>query len=60
MYKFGRHYSSSFLFQILDKPIPPVRRESADIQYGYIKGFVNLTCEAEAQPPATFKWYVVK
>lgn len=32
-------------------------RQSADIQYGYIKGFVNLTCEAEAAPPATFKWY---
>lgn len=34
-----------------------MRRESADIQYGYVKGFVNLTCEAEAQPSATFKWY---
>lgn len=28
-----------------DKPIDPIRRESADIQYGYIKGSVNLTCE---------------
>lgn len=44
-------------FKFIDKPILPVRRESADIQYGYMKGFVNLTCEAEAQPPATFKWY---
>lgn len=33
-----------------------MRRESADIQYGYMKGFVNVTCEAEAEPPATFNW----
>lgn len=32
-------------------------RESADIQYGYIKGYVNITCKAEAEPPATFTWY---
>lgn len=35
----------------------PVRRESADVQYGYLKGFVNVTCEAEAEPPATFMWH---
>ena len=34
-----------------------MRRESADIQYGYLKGYVNITCEAEAEPPATFRWY---
>lgn len=44
-------------YYFADKPIAPERRESADVQYGYIKGFVNLTCEAEAQPPAMFKWY---
>lgn len=25
--------------------------------YGYIKGYVNLTCEAEAEPKAEFFWY---
>lgn len=40
-----------------DKPVAPIHRESADIQYGYIKGYVNVTCEAEAEPPATFRWY---
>lgn len=40
-----------------DKPVAPIRREAADIQYGYLKGFVNITCEAEAEPPATFRWY---
>lgn len=40
-----------------DKPVLPVRRESADIQYGYIDGYVNVTCEAEAEPAATFQWY---
>lgn len=40
-----------------DKPVRPIRRESADIQYGYIKGIVNVTCEAQAEPPAKFRWY---
>lgn len=48
---------NKILLYSTDKPILPERRESADIQYGYMKGYVNLTCEAEAQPPATFKWY---
>lgn len=34
-----------------------MHRESADIQYGYVKGYVNVTCAALAQPPATFKWF---
>lgn len=34
-----------------------MRRESADIQYGYLKGNVNVTCEAVAEPPAHFQWY---
>lgn len=38
----------------LDKP----RRllKSYDYYYGYIKGFVNLTCEAIAEPSANFTW----
>lgn len=28
-----------------------------DVQYGYLKGLANVTCEAEAEPPATFTWY---
>ena len=24
--------------------------------YGYVTGTVNLTCQAEAQPPPTFRW----
>lgn len=35
----------------------PVRREAIDVQYGYLKGYVNVTCEAEAEPPAIFSWY---
>lgn len=36
--------------------MPTIRRESADIQYGYLKGYVNVTCEALAEPAATFQW----
>lgn len=25
--------------------------------YGYLRGIVNITCEAEAEPPAKFTWY---
>lgn len=35
----------------------PIRYESSDTQYGYEKGYVNVTCEALAEPPATFQWY---
>ncbi|XP_031634905.1 neural cell adhesion molecule 2-like [Contarinia nasturtii] len=42
---------------IQHKPIIPVHRESADVQYGYLKGYVDIICEAEAEPPATFRWY---
>ena len=24
--------------------------------YGYVTGTANLTCQAEAQPPPTFRW----
>lgn len=27
-----------------------------NVTYGYVGGAVNLTCEAEAEPPATFTW----
>lgn len=27
------------------------------MQYGYFKGLANITCEAEAEPAATFTWY---
>lgn len=30
--------------------------KSYDYYYGYIKGFVNLTCEAIAEPLAEFTW----
>lgn len=43
-----------------DKPIHAnqyIRRESADMQFGYVKGHVNVTCEALAEPPATFQWF---
>lgn len=40
-----------------DKPILPTVKASADVQYGYLYGIVNLTCEAEAEPPANFTWY---
>lgn len=40
-----------------DKPQLPPRRASANIMYGYVRGIVNVTCEAEAEPPATFTWY---
>lgn len=40
-----------------DKPQLPPRRASANIMYGYVRGTVNITCEAEAEPPATFTWY---
>lgn len=45
------------ILNIADKPIAPPRKASADIQFGYIKGTVNLTCEAEAEPAANFTWY---
>lgn len=41
----------------LDKPIKLIRRESADTQYGYLNGYVNVTCEAQAEPQARFTWY---
>lgn len=41
----------------LDKPIPSTIKASANIQYGYLYGVVNLTCEAEAEPAADFTWY---
>ncbi|KAJ6649771.1 Limbic system-associated membrane protein, partial [Pseudolycoriella hygida] len=42
---------------IQHKPIPPPRKASADVQFGYLYGVVNLTCEAEAEPAADFTWY---
>lgn len=40
-----------------DKPITPPRKASANVQFGYLYGIVNLTCEAEAEPAADFTWY---
>lgn len=34
-----------------------MRLQSADIQYGYLKGHVNVTCEAIADPLPQFHWY---
>ena len=38
-----------------DKPIWKARQRS--IFYGFISGTSNLTCEAEAEPPASFAWF---
>ncbi|KAG4072544.1 hypothetical protein HA402_004633 [Bradysia odoriphaga] len=38
-------------------PIRPPQKASADVQFGYLYGIVNLTCEAEAEPAAEFTWY---
>lgn len=50
-------YYDSHLVIILDKPMAPPRKASADITFGYINGIVNLTCEAEAEPYANFTWH---
>lgn len=34
-----------------------MKRIEQEIRFGYIKGYVNLTCEADAEPPAEFIWY---
>lgn len=39
----------------IDKPY--MKRIEQEIRFGYIKGYVNLTCEADAEPPAEFIWY---
>ena len=39
----------------LDKPIWKARQRSKF--YGFISGTSNLTCEAEAEPPASFAWF---
>ena len=39
----------------IDKP--HMKRIEQEIRFGYIKGYVNLTCEADAEPPAEFIWY---
>ncbi|CAO1325840.1 unnamed protein product, partial [Diamesa serratosioi] len=36
---------------------PYMKRIEQEIRFGYIKGYVNLTCEADAEPPAEFIWY---
>ena len=46
-----------YFFRSTDKPMKTEHRESADIQYGYMKGYVNVTCKALADPPATFQWF---
>ncbi len=56
------HYNLTYLYlnslpPPIDKPIPPPRKASADVQFGYLYGTVNLTCEAEAEPAADFTWY---
>lgn len=33
-----------------------MHRESSEIQYGYINGHVNITCQADDEP-AAFSWY---
>ena len=38
-----------------DKPIWKARQRSKF--YGFISGTSNLTCEAEAEPPASFAWF---
>jgi hypothetical protein len=43
------------LIWILDKPI--LKRIKIETIFGYLKGYVNLTCEAVAEPPAEFLWY---
>lgn len=42
---------------VADRPVPPPHKASAEITFGYIHGIVNLTCEAEAEPAATFSWF---
>lgn len=39
-----------------DRPVAPPHKASAVITFGYIRGVVNLTCEAEAEPAANFTW----
>lgn len=34
-----------------------MRRIEQEIRFGYIKGYVNLTCEADAEPAPEFIWY---
>ena len=37
-----------------------IGRKPRDEFYGFISGIANLTCEAIAEPPATFTWYRVR
>eukprot|EP00093_Oithona_nana_P014311 14311.XXX_1102105_1132754_1 [CDS] Oithona nana genome sequencing. len=41
--------------KVQHKPIWKARQRS--IFYGFISGTSNLTCEAEAEPPASFAWF---
>lgn len=42
-----------------DKPFSH-KKSNNETAYGYINGQVNLTCSAEAEPNAEFKWFVNK
>ena len=43
------------LYYISDEPIWKAHQRS--IFYGFISGTSNLTCEADAEPAATFAWF---
>ena len=45
----------SFLLPFPDEPI--WRRGQRSVFFGFISGVSNLTCEAVAEPPATFGWF---
>lgn len=42
---------------IADKPVWKNTTERPESSFGYVNGIVNLTCIAEAEPPANFTWY---
>lgn len=48
--------SCSLTTHTTDKPIS-YKKSNEEIAFGYKNGYVNLTCIAEAEPKADFKWF---
>ena len=48
-------WKNQHLAVITDKPFS--RKKTVETAFAYQSGYVNLSCEVEAQPPAQFIWY---
>lgn len=54
--EFSSHWTVPCIYRVSLPDKPRRLLKSYDYYYGYIKGFVNITCEAIAEPSAEFTW----